>query len=41
MKEILLSVLRDRETGLADFRRASDQLARLLCAEIIALSPYS
>ena len=36
MKEILLSVLRDKDTTTAAFRRASDQLAPLLCAEAIS-----
>ena len=31
----LLSTLRDRSTGTADFRRTSDELARLLCAETL------
>jgi uracil phosphoribosyltransferase len=35
MNEVLLSILRDRNTGLAEFRRASDQLAHLLCAATI------
>ena len=36
MKDILLSVLRDKSTGTADFRRASDQLAHLVSAETLA-----
>ena len=36
MKDILLSVLRDKNTGTADFRRASDQLAHLVSAETLA-----
>lgn len=36
MKEILLSVLRDKNTGIADFRRASDQLAHLVSADTLA-----
>ena len=32
MKENLISTLRDRSVATADFRRASDELARLLCA---------
>ncbi len=31
----LLSTLRDRTTATADFRRTSDELARLLCAETL------
>ena len=31
----LLSILRDRTTGTAGFRAASDELARLLCAETL------
>ncbi len=31
----LLSILRDRSTGTADFRGTSDELARLLCAETL------
>lgn len=34
-QERLLSTLRDRTTGTADFRKASDELARLLCAETL------
>ncbi|TSC68873.1 MAG: uracil phosphoribosyltransferase [Parcubacteria group bacterium Gr01-1014_66] len=33
MKELYLSALRNRETKTDEFRRASDQLAQLLCAE--------
>ena len=36
MKEVLLSVLRNKNTGTADFRRASDQLAHLISAETLA-----
>jgi uracil phosphoribosyltransferase len=36
MKEVLLSVLRDRNTSTAHFRQASDCLAFLLCAETLA-----
>ncbi len=36
MKEILLSVLRDKDTTTAAFRRASAQLAPLLCAEALS-----
>jgi uracil phosphoribosyltransferase len=36
MKDILLSILRDRNTGAAEFRKASDQLAHILCAETFA-----
>ena len=36
MKEILLTVLRDKNTSTAEFRRASDQLAHLLCAETLS-----
>ena len=36
MKEILLSVLRDKDSTTAAFRRASDQLAPLLCAEALS-----
>ena len=39
MKDILLSTLRDRETGTADFRRTSDELARLLCADTLRRLP--
>ena len=35
MKEALLTILRDKNTSTAEFRRASDKLAYLLCAEII------
>ena len=35
MEANLLSTLRDRGTGTADFRRASDELAQLLCAETL------
>ena len=36
MYEDLLSILRDRDTGTAEFRGASDGLARLLCADALA-----
>lgn len=36
MKGHLLSTLRDRSTDTADFRRTSDELARLLCEETLA-----
>ena len=36
MRQILLSALRDRNTPTAEFRRASDQIARLLCAETLS-----
>lgn len=36
MKEVLLTVLRDKNTSTADFRRASDRLSYILCAEVIA-----
>ena len=39
MKDALLSTLRDRSTGAAAFRRASDQLAALLCAETLGKLP--
>ena len=35
MKANLLSILRDRTSETADFRRASDALARLLCADAL------
>ena len=35
MKDGLLSTLRDRGTGTAEFRRTSDELARALCAETL------
>lgn len=35
MKDSLLSILRDRSTGTAEFRKTSDRLARLLCAETL------
>ncbi len=40
MKEILLSVLRDKNTSTAEFRKASDQLAHLLCAETLSKLAY-
>jgi uracil phosphoribosyltransferase len=36
MKEVWLSVLRDKHTNVAEFRRTSDQLARCLAAETLA-----
>ena len=36
MKDILLTILRDKNTSTADFRRASDKLAYLLCSEIMS-----
>ncbi len=36
MKEILLSVLRDKNTSIAMFRRTSDQIAHVLCAETLS-----
>ena len=36
MKEVLLTVLRNKSTSTAEFRRASDKLAYLLCAEVIS-----
>ena len=36
MKEVLLTVLRDKNTSTAEFRRASDRLAYMLCAEVIS-----
>lgn len=36
MKESPLAILRDRKTATADFRRASDKLAQLLCAQTLA-----
>ena len=35
MKDGFLSTLRDRDTGTAEFRRTSDELARLLCADTL------
>ncbi len=35
MKDVFLSQLRDRETGMASFRRAAEQLSRLLVDEIV------
>ena len=35
----LLTTLRDRSTGTADFREASDELAQVLCAETLARLP--
>jgi len=39
MKESLLTILRDKNTGLAAFREASDQLSDLLAAQAAALVP--
>jgi uracil phosphoribosyltransferase len=39
MKEVWLSVLRDRHTNVAEFRRNSDQLARCLAAETLVKLP--
>ena len=36
MKEILLSVLRDKNTTTAMFRRASDDIAHVLCGETLS-----
>ena len=36
MNEVLLSILRDKNTGTAEFRRASDQLANLISADMMA-----
>ena len=36
MKEILLTTLRDKRASTAEFRRTSDKLAYLLCAEVIS-----
>ena len=36
MKEVLLTVLRDKNTSTAEFRRASDRLSYILCAEVIS-----
>ena len=35
MRDGLLAVLRDRDVGTAEFRRASDALAGLLCADVV------
>ena len=35
-----LHTLRDKETGTADFRWASDNLARLLCADVLSRLPH-
>ena len=35
----LLATLRDRSTGTADFRKASDELAQVRCAETLARLP--
>ena len=36
MTDDLLAILRDRHTATADFRKASDALAKLLCADALA-----
>lgn len=36
MKEVLLTVLRNKNTSTAEYRRASDKLAYILCAEVIS-----
>ncbi len=36
MKEVLLTVLRNKNTSTAEFRRASDKLSFILCAEVIS-----
>ena len=36
MKEVLLTVLRNKNTSTAEFRRASDKLSYVLCAEVIS-----
>ncbi len=41
MKDVLLTVLRDRNSSTARFRRASDHLAVLVCAEALAKLPHS
>lgn len=41
MKDVLLTVLRDRNSSTAQFRHASDQLAALVCAEALAKLPHS
>ncbi len=35
MKDVLLTVLRNKNTSTAEFRRASDKLSYILCAEVI------
>ena len=35
MRDGLLAVLRDRDVGTAEFRRASDRLAGLVCADVV------
>ena len=37
VKESLLHTLRDRSANTADFRKASDELSRLLCADALGL----
>ena len=36
MKDVLLTVLRDKNTSTAEFRRASDRLSSMLCADVIS-----
>ena len=36
MKDALITILRNRNTGTAEFRKASDLLAQILCAETFA-----
>jgi len=36
VKDVLLTVLRNKNTSTAEFRRASDKLSYILCAEVIA-----
>ena len=35
MKDILLTILRNKDTSTAEFRRASDKIARILCSEVM------
>jgi len=39
MKECLLTILRDKKTSMPEFRRAADQLADLLAAEVTCSLP--
>ncbi len=41
MKDALLTLLRDSQSSTAQFRRASDQLAVLVCAEALAKLPHT
>lgn len=41
MKQHLLSIMRDKRTDSAEFRRASDALAPLVCAEAFAKLPHA